>query len=835
MTRADEPFYRRLAAEAGLRYVALDETPPDPALARLVPSELARRFRVVAHGAGDDVLTVASARPHDRGIFAALAALTGKRVELVVSTPAQIDDAVELLYGPAPVVRASRFASPRRGDVDPRGLAAEAGLRFDPELDAEDADPAAAAFLTEPICRRLCVAPLRASRGELLLAVAAPLAARELVVVTSASAHVVRQTVVPRERIVRILDRVYGDPARAGSQAPSWRAHDPSRRLGEMLVSAGLLTRAQLRSALAAQRRTGDQLGELLVSRRVVTSDAIARTLADQLRIPYVAEDALRTQPGLEHALPDDVARRHLMIPLEEVRGSLVVAMADPVDPDAVKALRIATSSPTRVVVASATAIRAALDRLQAPLYAELSTTQLLRRRPDESAHVTLSDAQRVVFVAVVAAVLLGMLVSWRYTLIVLIILSTAFYVGSTIFKFALVYRTMRVTNPELPVTETELALLDESTLPTYTVLVPLYHEAAVLDQLVDSLRQLDYPPTKLDIKLLLEEDDAETTLAARSLSLEEHFHLVYVPAGEPRTKPKACNFGLQHARGDFVVIYDAEDIPDPEQLKKAVVAFRKASHDVVCVQAKLNYWNREQNLLTRWFTTEYSQWFDLFLPGLDAIGGPIPLGGTSNHFPTRALIELGAWDPYNVTEDADVGIRLARRGYRTAIIDSTTYEEANSRTYNWIRQRSRWIKGYIQTWLVHMRHPVHLWKELGPVRFVSFQLVVGGTFLTMLLNPFFWGLTSVWAVTEAGWIRELFPGTIYFLSAGNLLIGNFVFTYVNVVGTLRRGYDELVRAALFSPLYWGLMSVGAWKGFVQLVHRPSYWEKTVHGLASER
>jgi cellulose synthase/poly-beta-1,6-N-acetylglucosamine synthase-like glycosyltransferase len=427
------------------------------------------------------------------------------------------------------------------------------------------------------------------------------------------------------------------------------------------------------------------------------------------------------------------------------------------------------------------------------------------------------------------------MLVSWRITLIALIVLSTVFYIGSTLFKFALVYRTMRVANPELPVSDTELALLDESVLPTYTILVPLYHEAAVFDQLIDSLRQLDYPATKLDIKLLLEEDDVETTLAARSLALEDHFHLGPVPAGEPRTKPKAGNFGLQHARGDFVVIYDAEDLPDREQLKRAVVAFRKASHDVVCVQAKLNYWNREQNLLTRWFTTEYSQWFDLFLPGLDAIGGPIPLGGTSNHFPTRALIELGAWDPYNVTEDADVGIRLARRGYRTAIIDSTTYEEANSRTYNWIRQRSRWIKGYIQTWLVHMRHPVQLWKELGPVRFLSFQLVVGGTFLTMLLNPFFWALTSVWAATEAGWIRDLFPGTIYFLSAVNLLIGNFVFTYMNVVGTLRRGYDELVRAALFSPLYWGLMSVGAWKGLIQLIYRPSYWEKTVHGLAPER
>jgi cellulose synthase/poly-beta-1,6-N-acetylglucosamine synthase-like glycosyltransferase len=253
-----------------------------------------------------------------------------------------------------------------------------------------------------------------------------------------------------------------------------------------------------------------------------------------------------------------------------------------------------------------------------------------------------------------------------------------------------------------------------------------------------------------------------------------------------------------------------------------------------VCVQAKLNYWNREQNLLTRWFTIEYSMWFDLFLPGLDATNAPIPLGGTSNHFALETLLELGAWDPFNVTEDADVGIRLARAGYRTTMIDSTTYEEANSRLYNWIRQRSRWVKGYVQTWLVHMRHPVRLHRQLGTANFLSFQLVIAGTFLTMLLNPFFWGLTTLWALTEAGFIREIFPGIVYYAGSFNLLIGNFVFTYLSVAGAMRRGYSELVKYALFSPLYWALMSIGAWRGLAQLITRPSYWEKTTHGLTAE-
>jgi glycosyltransferase XagB len=167
-------------------------------------------------------------------------------------------------------------------------------------------------------------------------------------------------------------------------------------------------------------------------------------------------------------------------------------------------------------------------------------------------------------------------------------------------------------------------------------------------------------------------------------------------------------------------------------------------------------------------------------------------------------------------------------------MIDSTTYEEANSRLYNWIRQRSRWVKGYMQTWLVHMRDPVKLWRELGTANFLSFQLVVGGTFLTMLLNPLFWGLTTLWGLTEAGFIRDIFPGFVYYAGSFNLLIGNFVFTYLSVAGTMRRGYSELVKYALFSPLYWALMSVGAWKGLFQLITRPSYWEKTVHGLTLE-
>jgi cellulose synthase/poly-beta-1,6-N-acetylglucosamine synthase-like glycosyltransferase len=383
----------------------------------------------------------------------------------------------------------------------------------------------------------------------------------------------------------------------------------------------------------------------------------------------------------------------------------------------------------------------------------------------------------------------------------------------------------------EVDVSPEEVAALTERDLPVYTVLVPLYREAEVLPTLVAAIADLDYPKAKLDVKLLLEEDDQETIEVVRKHPLPSHIKPVVVPNALPKGKPKACNYGLLHAEGELVVIYDAEDVPERDQLKKVVAAFKKADPRVDCIQAKLNYYNRDQNILTRWFTTEYSMWFDLLIPGLDASNAPIPLGGTSNHFRTARLRELGGWDPYNVTEDADLGIRLFKAGGKTAVIDSTTFEEANSELYNWIRQRSRWVKGYIQTWLVHMRHPLKLIREIGLYQFYSFNMVVGGTFFGFLLNPVYWLLTALWFLTRWGLIQQLFPGPIFYLGAVGLYFGNFAFMYTNVAGCMRRGYYDMVKYALLSPLYWALMSVGAWKGFLQLFYRPSYWEKTKHGL----
>ena len=334
-------------------------------------------------------------------------------------------------------------------------------------------------------------------------------------------------------------------------------------------------------------------------------------------------------------------------------------------------------------------------------------------------------------------------------------------------------------------------------------------------------------------MKILLEEDDVETYESLRRIQPPAHFEIVRVPYSFPKTKPKACNYGLLFARGEFLTIFDAEDVPDRDQLKKALVAFAKGPENLACVQAALNYFNARQNFLTKMFTLEYSYWFDYMLPGIETLRFPIPLGGTSNHFRVETLRALGGWDPFNVTEDADLGIRASARGYRIATINSTTYEESNSRAGNWIRQRSRWIKGFMMTYLVHMRHPVRFVRQAGWRAFWGLQLLVGGTFLTFLINPILWLVFILWLALRPQWMDAYFPPAVVVISNMNLILGNAVAIYMNMLAVFRRQYFWLTPYALLNPAYWILHSTAAYKALWQLLTNPFYWEKTTHGLAS--
>jgi len=274
--------------------------------------------------------------------------------------------------------------------------------------------------------------------------------------------------------------------------------------------------------------------------------------------------------------------------------------------------------------------------------------------------------------------------------------------------------------------------------LPVYTVIAALYREAGSIHGLLRSIEQLDYPREKLDVLLAVEADDRETREAIADYSGPLPLRVIVVPAGAPRTKPRALNAALAFARGGLTVVYDAEDRPEPDQLRRAEAAFAASDDRLACVQARLSIDNTDDGWLARMFTAEYAGQFDVFLDGLCALGMPLPLGGSSNHFATAVLREVGGWDAWNVTEDADLGMRLARFGYRAMMIGSTTYEEAPARLMPWLRQRTRWFKGWMQTWCVHMRQPVSLWRELGPRGFFGLQLAVGGNVLAALVHPLF-------------------------------------------------------------------------------------------------
>ena len=451
---------------------------------------------------------------------------------------------------------------------------------------------------------------------------------------------------------------------------------------------------------------------------------------------------------------------------------------------------------------------------------------------PLRSASVPVMGWQRTALLIILVVV--TVFAVWRpmQTAVTLIGLCTLGYV-ITMADRVMIFRRGLASRP-ITVTDEQAEAIPDEELPPYTILVPAYNEPEVVDDLIGAMARLNYPKDKLQVLLLLEADDGVTIEAARRCEESDSITILLVPPAEPRTKPKACNYGLHFATGDIVTIYDAEDLPEPLQLRRVVAAFAQLPDDTACVQAKLAYHNGKQNLLTGWFTAEYALWFGYLLPGMMRTGTPIPLGGTSNHLKRSVIDHIGSWDPHNVTEDADLGLRIASSGYHTAVLDSQTLEEANSDPINWIRQRSRWYKGYLQTWLVHIRRPVKLYRTIGLRSFVRFNLVLAGTPIIAVLNLLFWLITVLWFLGQPAAIGAVFPWYIYFPALIALVLGNFATLYMNVITLREDDRSDLLVPALTVPLFWVMMSVAAAKGTYQLVRQPSYWEKTFHGLAAQ-
>jgi cellulose synthase/poly-beta-1,6-N-acetylglucosamine synthase-like glycosyltransferase len=366
---------------------------------------------------------------------------------------------------------------------------------------------------------------------------------------------------------------------------------------------------------------------------------------------------------------------------------------------------------------------------------------------------------------------------------------------------------------------------LDSHNLPTYTVMVAVYKEAPVMPQLARAMGKLNWPMDKLDIIILLEADDEVTLQAALKAGFPAGTRLLILPDGIPKTKPRALNYGLRRARGEFVCIYDAEDRPHPDQLKEAFAVFQKSDARLACVQAPLYGTGANRSLISAHWCLEYAVHFQYLIPALSALKAPIPLGGTSNHFRASRLRDAGGWDAWNVTEDADLGLRFARLGWRIGIIKRGTWEEAPRAFSVWYKQRSRWIKGFMQTWFVLMRHPITVLRQMGWWKFTALQLTLGSAILAPIVHgPFFLFvllciLSPELSVGRTGW---------------TLMIAGYCVTLIGDLGAPGVPLHGRIRAALTRPLYWPLHSLAAMLAVYELVVRPHYWAKTPHEASEE-
>lgn len=479
---------------------------------------------------------------------------------------------------------------------------------------------------------------------------------------------------------------------------------------------------------------------------------------------------------------------------------------------------------PIRVQITTPSNLRLTVERARAP-QAALQASRELARRDAEACAIDKPSAAQIAAVAALLAIILATLLGSGPIHLVLSCLVCA------LMGAAILLRLLAAAESAPPPAACE-PLRDEY-LPTYTVIVALHREAAVARKLTDALDALDYPRAKLDIKLVIEEDDDETLAALQALDLPSRYQVVVAPDGSPRTKPRALNVALAQAGGELVAVYDAEDEPEPDQLRKAAAAFAGLPAHVGCLQGKLAIDNFRDGWLPTLFAIEYAALFEVLNPGLSALDAPVALGGTSNHFRIAALRDVGGWDAWNVTEDIDLGFRLARHGYCVGALDSSTHEEAPAQMRAWVNQRRRWFKGWMQTLVTHTRSPSRLLRENGPMRAAAAMLLVAGALIGPMFGPAF--ALALAAKTLSG---DLFaPQGLAALCATALwcavcLGGLASALWPALLGLRRRGLLHLAVWLPLLPLYWALLSIAAWWALADFIRNPHHWAKTDHGHA---
>jgi cellulose synthase/poly-beta-1,6-N-acetylglucosamine synthase-like glycosyltransferase len=614
-----------------------------------------------------------------------------------------------------------------------------------------------------------------------------------------------------------------------------------TRRLGEILLEREAVSSADLLAALNRQAAQGPgraRLGEILTAQGKVAPRAVAEALAEQLGLMFADLD--QDPPAAEHVAPTRIAAclRHRAVPWRSGGGEVYLAAPDPESLFGREtALRRAFGLGNEVRVRFVVVTGGAFDRLMLRLHPEVRAMRARARTPRAlSAEALMGPVPRTLIGAATAGAVLALLFAPELALPAAFMAALALNFINLALRLAVTLASMAGpwTGPESARRPEGRALpraaAAEAALPRISLLIPLYKEPGMAAPLIAALSRLEHPAEKLDAVIALEPDDPATAEALRALRPPPWVRIVVTPPGLPRTKPRALNHALDFCRGEIVGIYDAEDRPAPDQLAKVAEAFANGSGRLACVQARLAFRNEKDGWIARCFAVEYVTWFHLVLPGMARLGLPLPLGGTSVFFRRKALERIGAWDAFNVTEDADLGMRLARAGYVTGLVDTETEEAATRRPLAWIRQRSRWQKGYLMTWLAHMRNPWRLWRDLGTRGFVGFQALFLGSAAAFLGQPLFWAIWSWWLLIGPPWEVDWFQGSLGFVLFGGLLLGQGVAVLTAVIALRRAGRSNLIPTALSLPLYFPLGSMSAVKATLEAVLAPDFWDKTDHG-----
>ena len=598
--------------------------------------------------------------------------------------------------------------------------------------------------------------------------------------------------------------------------------------LGRVMVNAGLITQSDLVHALDLQRHIDAPLGEILVAEGLSSPLEVLQMLSHQHNIPIANLTTDPPDPSLSAALPSAICLKYRCVPWLRLGDILLVGTQHP---DDFNRMRLSLGDRGRhilPVLAEEQQITSQIGVLYGAELAQKAATKVPTAQSCRSWDPN-SARRKPIAILLLAFLCIALALAPAWAITIGVILAFLTLIMSTVLKVAAFVAQM--SNMVQETTAQPPPPTVAFPLPKVSVLVPLLHEKEIAGKLVQRLTHLTYPKSQLEVVLVLEESDTITRETLARTQLPDWIRVIEVPsANNLTTKPRALNYALDFCRGSIIGVWDAEDAPEPDQIEKVVTRFEHAPANVACLQGVLDYYNAKTNWISRCFTIEYASWWRMILPGVARLGLVIPLGGTTLFFRRDILQELCGWDAHNVTEDADLGIRLARHGYVTELIPTVTFEEANCRAWPWVKQRSRWLKGFAITWLVHMREPRALLRDLGFIRFMGVQTLLLATFAQFAFAPLLW---SFW-ITLAGFehpVALTLGAPVALSMAWFFLFTEGVNLAISLVAVSRQQHRHLMAYVLTMPLYFPMAALSAYKAIKEIVAEPFYWDKTEHGI----